>query len=362
MGARDRTHPLMAVAGPTPAEQLAFLGNVERLLSEGQFVATYKYALLVTLADLAVKYGTDDGRELEMSIRDIAESFIELYWRQCAPYGSGVRDGDGIPIQNTGRQASILTIVGELRRRHTSLAEAQRSASWATAMRNAGRLVTQMPLWRLQRLRNGTLDCLYVRSPRRGHIRLKAGVAANLRRFHGMIVRMAQSEWLRFVQALPGNAALLGPTADLDQFLFGSERAAVLRIAKPLADVQQGLCLYCQRRISAGQVDHFIPWSRYPRDLVHNLVLAHIQCNRDKSDLLAAEPHLERWLRRNDGHQVAIADAGRRAGLVVDAPGAISVAAWAYAHGEQLQTAAWLRGDSVEPLSGRWRKLLASAP
>jgi hypothetical protein len=34
---------------PTPAEQIAFLGNIERLLSEGQFVATYKYALLIAM-------------------------------------------------------------------------------------------------------------------------------------------------------------------------------------------------------------------------------------------------------------------------------------------------------------------------
>ena len=42
---------------PTPAEQIAFLGNIERLLSEGQFVATYKYALLIAIADLAVELG-----------------------------------------------------------------------------------------------------------------------------------------------------------------------------------------------------------------------------------------------------------------------------------------------------------------
>jgi hypothetical protein len=40
----------------TPAEQLAFHGNIERLLSEGQFVATYKYALLIAIADLAMQF------------------------------------------------------------------------------------------------------------------------------------------------------------------------------------------------------------------------------------------------------------------------------------------------------------------
>jgi len=62
-------------------------GQIERLLSEGQFVATYKYALLVSIADLAVQLGRDDGSELDLSIRLIAEQFIELYWRQGAPYG-----------------------------------------------------------------------------------------------------------------------------------------------------------------------------------------------------------------------------------------------------------------------------------
>jgi len=43
---------------PTPAEQIAFLGTIERLLSEGQCVATYKYALLIAIADLAVQTGS----------------------------------------------------------------------------------------------------------------------------------------------------------------------------------------------------------------------------------------------------------------------------------------------------------------
>jgi hypothetical protein len=67
---------MSAPVGPTPAEQVAFLGQIERLLSEGQFVATYKYALLVSIADLAVQLGRDDGSELDLSVRLIAEQFI----------------------------------------------------------------------------------------------------------------------------------------------------------------------------------------------------------------------------------------------------------------------------------------------
>ena len=74
----------MSLPGPTAEEQVAFLGKVERILSEGQYVATYKYALLLAIADLAVKHGRDDGGELDLPIRALAGEFIELYWRQVA--------------------------------------------------------------------------------------------------------------------------------------------------------------------------------------------------------------------------------------------------------------------------------------
>ncbi len=35
---------------PTPEEQVLFLRNIQRLLAEGQFVASYKFALLMALS------------------------------------------------------------------------------------------------------------------------------------------------------------------------------------------------------------------------------------------------------------------------------------------------------------------------
>ncbi|MGD0493987.1 MAG: HNH endonuclease [Steroidobacteraceae bacterium] len=350
------------IPAPTADEQIEFLGNIERLLSEGLYVATYKFALLIAIADLAIKLGTDDGSELDVPIRAIAEQFLELYWRQGAPYGNAVADGAyNILQQNTGRQAAILTTVAGLRESHGSLSTAKRSAAWSRAVTETVRLVTEMPLWRLQRLRNESLDFLYAESPVTGHIRLKRGVPANLRRFHSMIVRLAQSEWMHFIQALPGNSLLLGPTSDLGQFLFGADRSALLRMTRPLTEVQGGKCFYCERPVQSGEVDHFIPWSRYPRDLAHNLVLAHKECNRHKSDLVAAEVHLDRWLTRNQTHGGAIAEAARSGNIIVDARGTTSVARWAYAHTAHLRAATWVRGDEVAPLSGRWRALLAQS-
>jgi hypothetical protein len=175
-----------------------------------------------------------------------------------------------------------------------------------------------------------------------------------------MITRMAQSEWLRFIQALPRNASLLGSTSDLGQFLFGAERIALTRMLEPLADIQGGQCLYCQRRVDSGEVDHFIPWSRYPRDLAHNLVLAHKQCNRQKSDLLADESHLERWMERNAANGAIIGEAGKRAGVPVDLSAAVRVATWAYGHGAGLHSSVWVAGDEVEHLTGRWQSILTA--
>ena len=52
------------MGSPTAEEQLKFLTNLQRLLAEGQFVATYKYALLLALADIAVESGDDSGNPL----------------------------------------------------------------------------------------------------------------------------------------------------------------------------------------------------------------------------------------------------------------------------------------------------------
>ena len=94
---------------PTPEEQVQFLRNVQRLLAEGLFVASYKYALLHALADLAVLKGEDSGAPLDLTTTDIAEKFVELYWRQCRPFQLGGAASGLILQQNTGEQAAIIS-------------------------------------------------------------------------------------------------------------------------------------------------------------------------------------------------------------------------------------------------------------
>jgi len=47
-----------------------------------------------------------------------------------------------------------------------------------------------------------------------------------------------------------------------------------------------------------ADVDHFIPWARYPDDGLDNLVVAHPRCNNSKRDFLAGAEHVEKWQRR----------------------------------------------------------------
>jgi len=92
---------------PSAEEQLKFLHKIQRLLDEGQFTSTYKFALLIALADLSVEKSDGYGGELVLNSREIAEKFIQLYWRQVIPFP--VLKGDsGVLFQNTDRQTEPL--------------------------------------------------------------------------------------------------------------------------------------------------------------------------------------------------------------------------------------------------------------
>ena len=103
---------------PAPDEQVRFLLNVQRLLNEGVFTATYKYAMLLALADIAVEAGDDSGAPLAVPIDRIAEKYVSFYWRQTLPFIGPNTDSGTVLHQNTDRQAAIVRYVVEARRRY----------------------------------------------------------------------------------------------------------------------------------------------------------------------------------------------------------------------------------------------------
>jgi hypothetical protein len=347
---------------PAPGAQLEFLQNVQRILEEGQFVASYKFALLNALADLAVLHGQDTGDELALGTDKIAERFVELYWVQARPFPGRARSA--VLRQNLGRQAAILSLVETFQQGHGSrLGAGLRTApSWRTLVRKVRRVVEVMPLWKLQIVGRTPLEFLYRNEGKGDRIFLLPGVAFCLRRFHGLVVELARSGWVRYVRAI--NSDLLGDAAELEDFLFGAERTSLVAYRQILIGPQRGRCFYCRGPLgSAVEVDHFIPWALYPTNLGHNFVLACPTCNGDKRDRLAAYSHLEGWSVRNEELGPVLTDGFRAAGFPFDLAAMRQIASWAYARLEASGGLCWQgdlpKSERMVSLAPDWRRLLA---
>jgi hypothetical protein len=106
------------------------------------------------------------------------------------------------------------------------------------------------------------------------------------------------------------------------------------------------------------EVDHFIPWSRYPIDLGHNFVLAHVACNNAKSDYLAAEKHLAAWTERNRLHQEELRSRLQAAALPCDSSASIQIARWVYQQTEKANGQVWVAERVLQRLSPAWPQCL----
>jgi HNH endonuclease len=282
---------------PTYGDQLQFLNNIQRILNEGLFSATYKYALLMSLADLAIEKGSDSGDSYMLRIEDIAEKFIEYYWKQSLPYIGVRRESGAVLFQNTNpeKEALMLRVVKEMRAESNgSLLSAQRNRKlWRSNLRRVSTLIRIMPLWKLQIVGKSELPFLYERESeavRRDHIQLLPGVVYNFRRFHAIVKALVQESWIRYIRTLDANQRILGQAVDLAEFLFGSERTDMASIRPILLPLQSGKCFYCEGSLqeNKGDLDHFIPWTKYSINLRHNFVLSHSSCNNSKSDFFQA--------------------------------------------------------------------------
>lgn len=138
---------------PSPASQIQFLTNLQRLLDEGIFTASYKYALLMSLADISVESIHPDAAQI-IHVQEIARKFIEYYWRQAAPYFGKESASAQMLHQNRDRTkgAKIISLVAEMRKQSDeSLASALRNKKlWESYVRKVGHVVRVMPLHMLQ--------------------------------------------------------------------------------------------------------------------------------------------------------------------------------------------------------------------
>lgn len=344
---------------PAAEEQLKFITNIQRILDEGSFVATYKFALIMSLADYAVESGNDSGEPVQLTTRDIAESFAEYYWRQAVPYAQGNSQATfRVLKQGSGQQPVVLSRIMDLHNLFNgSLSAARKDAKiWGVLLNKVAATIAQMPLWKLQVVGRSVVPFLYEQHGSGNSISLQPGVIYNFRRFYDLIRNLVQGAWIRHVRTL--NVDLLGEP-DLAEFLFGAERTVLPGLRAILKDVQSDACFYCKSTLrEGGDIDHFVPWSRYPLDLGHNFVLAHSVCNRSKRDFLAAPIHLENWQKRNQLHGKALAQEFDSHSILHNQEATEKIAFWAYSQAETAGANLWLRKDDVMPIDDSWRKVV----
>jgi 5-methylcytosine-specific restriction endonuclease McrA len=344
---------------PSADDQIRFLRDMQALLEDGQFVATYKFALLTALADLAVESGVTDDRRIALPVRSIAEKFIEYYWQQSAPFMGG--DVARVLKQNTGKQAAVIVELMGLRAKGlASLPQLRASApDWNAAVGRVARVVRVMPLFRLQYVGGILRPFLYPHRLQNDAVELVVGVAYCLRKFHTMITGLARDRWIAMVRQIEENLYLVGQSQDIERFMFGAEREPIRRHLDLLTNWQRGLCLYCERSLSrqTAHVDHFVPWVLHRCDALPNLVAAHAQCNMAKADWLAAEPHLVRWMRRNES--LASAFEPGITPLATQRNGTTAIAKWAYDRAYELGLPTWFRSRETMKLSDGYRALFS---
>lgn len=346
---------------PSADAQLLFLTKLQRLFAEGDFTATYKFALLIVLADLAVELGTDNGDSLDLTTREIGERFIQLYWHQTSPYVASQSDATPkVLIQNNGAQAAVVSAIESFRARTlcSSPLAASKHPEYAFLRATVTQTVSAQPLTYLQNFAGGTDEFIYER-PARGLVRLKSGVAFCFRRFQPILQEIARSNWVKHIKNNRLNHMILGVADDLEQFLFEASRQSLASLAVGLRKVDGNNCFYCSAPLNKVDVDHFIPFSLYPRDLAHNFLLAHPACNRSKSSMLAGRQHLERWLERLAKRGDDIADIGLKAGIVVDAQACRRVVNWGYSNAYSSGATAWVRPGIFETVERDFLSLAA---
>jgi 5-methylcytosine-specific restriction endonuclease McrA len=325
-------------------DAIALAERVIGVLDEGGFSATYKFALFTAILDLCVEKKFVKGVVPEtLTTRAIAERVVELYWDHATPYkGTGtLRQGGG-----KGEQAEILSVIVEAR---TDLAQSGADTLYKaqahrlrfdTLVCDVEWKLIEMPIPRLQVLGRQEERFLYEynwaksirrsvvtryqqqRAHSRSAIRgsdatgfdnrlvLLPGVADHLVRLNGILRPLFYREWATMVARM--NQL---PESELEEFLFGRKRTSLESVREPLRALQGGRCFYCDDGlVNLAEVDHFIPWMRYPDNGLDNLVVAHPKCNNKKRDFLAAAKHVEHWkerLKARDAELSAIASSAR---------------------------------------------------
>ncbi len=241
---------------PTPQEQLKFLKHIQQILQSGTFTSTYKFALLISITRLAIEQGQDTGAALHLEYQDIAEKFIDLYWKQSLPFQFNQYEPFTIH-QSTGKQAKIISEIQNAQQQFKTLAALRKDVLyWNRLKRTVATTVKQMPVVYLQNLNGQTVEFLYCLEDSKQSLKLLPKVMYCLRQFSEIIEELCQKRWIDFVRLNKQNLVVLDGLPDLDEFMFAPSRNQLGQVADFLIDLQQCQCFYCGK---ASKIQN-MPW------------------------------------------------------------------------------------------------------
>ncbi|MBW4966680.1 HNH endonuclease [Pseudoalteromonas sp. CR1] len=326
-------------------QQLDFIAYIQRMLVEGDFSATYKFALLHALADVCVEQPLlSEQSQLVIELPTLADKLITLYWHHAMPFSSEHTGESALLKQNTGAQSKVISVLFECQQNNIrNFRQLKQSPFYKPTFNAAMATLKTGPLWRLQILAKQEECFLYPHTNSTQFITLNAGIASCFRRFYDLVVYLAKNAWLQKIQSIKHNQALIGPQSQLQEFLFGVDRNALTKAKPVLVELQSNTCFYCQKPMKNDvEVDHFIPFARYANDLGHNFVAAHRACNNNKRDFLAAQQHRERWQNQNLVVNSQIISNELSAYFHCDTDKSLAVSNWAYQVAQANNAKLWL--------------------
>jgi hypothetical protein len=91
---------------------------------------------------------------------------------------------------------------------------------------------------------------------------------------------------------------------------------------------------------------------------MHNFVLACTNCNRSKSDRLAAKVHLDRWIKLTSQNSVEIIRIGDQVGVSANLETSLAIANWGYMAGINDNGLAWVTAGNFELINHTHQELV----
>lgn len=345
---------------PTPGGDI-FAERLLQVIDEGQRTATYKLALLLALIDASAAHVDEHGRAPDtVTTRVVASHVLRLYLPQARRFLAGTGEAMELRQISSGRS----TILGAVVRLYAA-AEIARCRSFddvasrlpdelATCLDEVERTVARYPLRLLQVVGRQDRPFLYdvdwgesvslaaLHGPGGGLVRFRPGAGDRLLRLAPLVRPLVELHWTRMVARLNRLAV---EEDRLRAHLFGADRVAFpSRLRSQLVDLHDNACFYCGSRLPKRvELDHFIPWSRWPNDAVENLVPAD-RCNGRKRDFLPALAHVERWADRLRAQGGVLAALGTSLRWDTEPARSLALARSAYAH-LPAGTPLWLLDD-----------------